>query len=358
MHFKKCITAIFPKYLTDHLMDGEDAHIMNRNKIIGGCVVVGLIGLFIFIFTPKNKDENELPIVAITQIATHPALDEVREGIITGLEKRGYKDGENIKIIFRNANGDASLTLPIAQDFVRRSPAVIVPISTPSTLAVQKSTKRIPIIFSGVADPKGSGIVSNFEHPGGNITGVCDRWPFEKQVKTFLDVFPDTKKIGMLYTQGDDVSRIGVESMKKIKDSLGFELILVPISSPQDIYTSAVALLQRVDTIFTGIDHMVLENMDGLAKAAKEAKKPLFGGEPGSVKKGAVIAYSIDMTEFGDTTADMIVEVLKGRNPKEMPVRVVSNGKILVNRSAANRFKLDISALKKKGVEFIEESSK
>ena len=98
-----------------------------RHALIAGLVLaLGGVGFYIALRTQPRKDR---PVVAITQIASHPALDEVREGIIDGLKKRGYTDGENIEIMFKNADGDASLTLAIAQDFARRSPAVIVPVT-------------------------------------------------------------------------------------------------------------------------------------------------------------------------------------------------------------------------------------
>jgi putative tryptophan/tyrosine transport system substrate-binding protein len=307
-----------------------------------------------------NGNENQTgndkprPIVAITQIATHPALDEVRAGIIEGLKKRGYEDGKNITIVFKNANGDPSLTLPIAEEFVRMNPSVIVPISTPSSLSVAKATKTIPVVFSGVTDPVGTGLVANLQHPGGNITGVSDQWPFEAQVAAFLRVFPKAHRIGMLYTRGDDVSKIGVDAMTELSKKLGFELRLSPVSQGSDIYPSAVALLRDVDTIYTGIDHLILENLDGLVKAAREARKPLFGGESGSVEKGGVLALSINMTSFGDLTAEQVVKVLGGQKPGDIPVAVVTNGDLLVNKAAATQFGLDLNALQNMGAKFVD----
>lgn len=178
-------------------------------------LIVALIAVAgVFIFLEKGRSHSDTPIIAITQIASHPALDEVRQGIVNGLEARGYRDGEGIQIVFRNANGDASLTVPIAQEFVRLDPAVIVPISTPSTISVANATDTVPIIFSGVADPVGSRLVPNLiDPPGGNLSGVSDQWPFRQQVEAFFSVFPERRHIGMLFTNGDDVSRIGVEAM-------------------------------------------------------------------------------------------------------------------------------------------------
>lgn len=290
--------------------------------------------------------------IAITQIATHPALDEVRAGLLAQLEKGG-KTSKNSRILFRNANGDASLSSAIAQEFARLNPDVVVPISTPSTLAVAREVRRAPIVFSGVTDPVGVGLLSSLERPGGNITGVSDRWPFGEQVRTFLRYFPAVRKVGMIYTRGDNVSEIGVRALRQLSAEIGFQLELRPVSAAADIYPSATALFRSVDAVYTGIDHLVLENMDGLVRASIEAQKPLFGGESGSVEKGAVLAVSINMTEFGRLTGDIVLRVLHGEAPGSIPVTIVKSGELLVNRAAAIRFAVDISALQKAGARFI-----
>jgi putative tryptophan/tyrosine transport system substrate-binding protein len=152
-----------------------------------------------------------------------------------------------------------------------------------------------------------------------------------------------------LYTRGDDVSAIGTKAVADLASTLGFRLQLVPVSAAQDVYPAAVSLLQSVDAVYTGIDHLLLENMDGLVKASREANKPLFGGESGSVQKGAVLAVSINMTKFGDLTSDMIVKVLNGSKPGDLPVEVVTNGDLLVNAASAKHFGLDLQSLKKRG---------
>jgi putative ABC transport system substrate-binding protein len=317
------------------------------------CVALSMIALVALTCCKGGQSAANLPVIAITQIATEPALDEVRSGIIAGLQKRGYSDGRNVKIVFENANGDASLTVPIAQEFVRMAPAVIVPISTPSTLSVAKITSSIPIVFSGVTDPVGIGLIKSLDKPGGNITGVSDQWPFRAQVSAFLRVLPQRRRIGMLYTKGDDVSKIGVEAMTKLSMELGFSLRSVPLSSGADVYPSAVALFRDVDVIYTGIDHLVLENLDSLVKASREARKPLFGGESGSVEKGAVLALTINMSAFGDETAGLIEEVLRGQKPGDIPVVVVTNGDLIINRETATQYGINVDLLQREGAKVI-----
>jgi len=325
---------------------------MNRYVLVGA-TAIAVIAAIALVAGNRMSDGVRGPIVGITQIATHPALDEVREGIIAGLAKRGFFDRKNVTIVFRNANGDASLTGPIAQEFVRLPASVIVPISTPSALAVAKTTKAIPIVFSGVSDPVGTRLVADMKRPGGNITGVSDQWPYAAQVQTFLEIFPTVKSIGVLYTRGDDVSAIGTKALSVLASTMNFRLQLVPISAPQDVYPAAVSLFQSVDAIYTGIDHLILENMDGLVKASREANKPLFGGESGSVEKGAVLAVSINMTQFGDLTSELVVKILNGASPGDLPVQVVTSGDLVVNAAGAKRFGLNRELLKERGAIFV-----
>ena len=324
-----------------------------RRTIIAGVLVAVVVAALAFMSGSLDRHGGNSRVIAITQISTIPALDEVRNGIISGLAKRGVVHGQNAQIVFRNANGDPSLTVPIAQEFVRLPATVIVPISTPSALAVASSTKTIPIVFSGVSNPVGVRLIADMKHPGGNITGVSDQWPYEAQIRTFLGIFPNVRTIGMLYTRGDDVSTIGTKAVADVSSSLNFRLQVIPVSASQDVYPAAVSLLRSVDAIYTGIDNLVLENMTSLVKAALEADKPLFGGESGSVEKGAVLAVSINMTKFGDLTSDLVVKVLDGARPADLPVQVVTDGDLLVNAAAAKRFGLDVEALKRRGATMI-----
>ena len=187
---------------------------MNRPTTIKfAWVAVGLAALAAITFLVSSRQKDDRPLVGITQIATHPSLDEVREGVIEGLSARGYKDKVNVRIEFRNANGDPSLTLPIAQEFVRQRAAVLVPITTPSTLAAAKATDRIPIIFAGVTDPVGVGLVKSLQNGAGNISGTSDQWPFKDQLTFFKELMPSLKTLGMLYKPGDDVSKVALAAM-------------------------------------------------------------------------------------------------------------------------------------------------
>jgi putative ABC transport system substrate-binding protein len=288
-----------------------------------------------------NCSREKVQTIGITQIVSHPSLDSVREGTLKGLADRGFEDGKNIRVVFRNANGDASLTLPIAQEFVRSNVAVIVPISTPSALAAAKSTNTIPIVFGGVTDPVGAGLVKDVTSPGGNITGTSDRWPFRQQLEFFTKLLPRMRKLGILYKPGDDVSKIAVDAIRENGPSFNLQVVAQPVSGPADVYPAAQRLFQDVDAIYTGLDNLIVENLQSVLKAAREANKPVLSGDEGSVEKGALAAFSVSMRDLGIATGNMVADVLQGKATASMPVQVITTGKGVVNLSTADDLKID-----------------
>ena len=309
-----------------------------KSKFLAALICLCLVALFWFF---KTKGTSGRPVIGITQIVSHPSLDEVRAGIINGLKAHGYEDGKNIEIMFRNANGDPSLTVPIAESFAQRPVSIMVPITTPSALACAKSSSTIPIVFGGVTDPVGVGLVKDLHNPGGNITGTCDRWPIAEQLKFFKELRPDLKKFAMLYKPGDDVSKWGLATAKDAAAKIGIEIVERPVSSSADIPQVLRLLLPEVDAVYTGMDNLVVENLDPVLKEAAQFQKPVFSGDIGSIRKGAAATVAISMDELGQETAAIIVRVLKGEPAGKIPVFVFSTGKKVINRSALKILQID-----------------
>ena len=88
-----------------------------------------------------------------------------------GLEKRGWSEGRNVHIDYRYAPAGAQAQV-LAKELVALQPDVIFANTTPITAALQRESRTVPIVFSGVADPIGSGFIASLPRPGGNITGV------------------------------------------------------------------------------------------------------------------------------------------------------------------------------------------
>ena len=158
--------------------------------------------------------------IGITQIATHPALDGLREGFKEALAAEGYVADKNVKYIEQNAEGDMATNSTIAQTLVSQKVDMILGISTPSTMAVVEAAKGtdIVILFGAVTDPVVAGIIENPEKPGGNITGINDMGPVAKHVDLIKEFLPDVKNIGTIYNAGEPNSVVQIDILKEKAD--------------------------------------------------------------------------------------------------------------------------------------------
>ena len=202
--------------------------IQKRMSLLIKIPLVILLFLIIISCGQKDTDKSQntnIKKVGITQIASHPGLDELRNGVMLGLSEKGWIEGKNIKYIYKNANRDPNLTIPIAESFVKAKVDLIIPLTTPSSLAAAKVTSKIPIVFGAVTDPVGVGLVQSIQSPGGNISGTSDKWPFKASIIFFQKIMPELYTIGMLFSPGDNISEFGLKEMRRLAEYNNFPLL-------------------------------------------------------------------------------------------------------------------------------------
>ena len=144
------------------------------------------------------------------------------------MAKDGFKDGENISIDYQNAQGDQTNLKTICQKFANNKYDLIIAIATPSAQAAVGETKEIPVVFSACTDPLGSGLVSNMEKPGQNVTGTSDAVSAEKIMQLALRITPDIKTIGALYSSSETNSIAVVNNLKEYASKNGMTVVELP----------------------------------------------------------------------------------------------------------------------------------
>lgn len=134
--------------------------------------------------------------IGVLQLMEHDALDAAYQGFVDGLAEAGYKDGEQIKIDFQNAQGEQANCQTIADKFVSDKVDLVLAIATPAAQAMANATQDIPILVTAVTDPADAKLVASNEAPGGNVTGTSDMNPVEAQMKLLKQLVPDAKNVG------------------------------------------------------------------------------------------------------------------------------------------------------------------
>src|SRR5579875_326399 len=267
--------------------------------------------------------------VGISQFAPHPSLDAATQGFKQALKDKGLK----VKFDEQNAQADINNTQSIAKNFVGEKEDLIFANATPSATAALNATKEIPIIFTSVTDPVGSGLVKSFDKPGGNITGTTDNHPdATKKTISFITDEVKAKKIGVIYNSGEENSRVQVKAVKKITDEKGAKLIEVSVSNTSEVKQAAESLVGRVDAIYIPTDNTVVTALDSVIAVANNKKIPLFVGELDSMKKGAVAASGFSYYDLGYQSGLMAADILTGKKkPSEIPVELPKTLKLVIN---------------------------
>lgn len=281
--------------------------------------------------------------VAITQIVEHPALDSVRKGVKDVLEEAGWKEGENLTWNYQSAQGAPATAAQIAKKFAGEAPDVIVAIATPSAQAVVASARNSNIIFSAVTDPVGAKLVPDWEKPLPNVSGVSDLTPINKHLKLIKDAVSTATRLGVIYNPGEANSVSIINLVKRFAPLHKLEVVEAVSPKSADVQTAARSLLGKVDVIYLPTDNTVISAMEGIIKVAQQAKIPVFAGDTDSVKRGAVAALGFNYYDVGRQTGHMVVDVLHGKMPGELPVQGVEKTELFVNPAAAESMGLTLN---------------
>lgn len=300
----------------------------------------------------SEKDGEKTFKVGISQFAAHPSLDAATEGFKKALEEKGIK----VEYDEQNAQADMNNVQTIADNFVGDKVDLIFANATPSATSALNATKDIPIIFTSVTDPVGSGLVKSFDQPGDNITGTTDNHP-EGTAKTinFITEEVKAKEIGVIYNSGEQNSVVQVEEVKKLAEDKGSKLVEVSVSTSAEVKQAAESLVGRVDAIYIPTDNTVVSALESVISVANSKKIPLFVGELDSMKKGAVAASGFEYFDIGYQSGLMAAEILSGnKKASEIPVELPNSLTLIINKKAAEAQGLEVKDEWKEIGEFYE----
>lgn len=308
-------------------------------KMIGFIAILTIILTVAFFSdtdTTAQPSENELPVVGVLQLTSHPALDLIYEGIVDALNEAGYVDGETMILDFQNAQGDQSNLNSMSTRFVSRDADVMVGIATPAAQSLANASSQIPIVLGAVTDPEASNLVASNEEPGGNITGVSDETPIQEQFELIQEILPEAKSIGILYSSSEDNSIVQGEKAAEIAKEMGFETITMTVSSTNDVSQIGSALASQVDAIWVPTDNTVASAMNTLVEAADAEGIPIIPAVDTMVEQGGLATVGLNQYELGKLTGEMAAAILDGKiDPATTPIQYLEQGDIFVNPEKA-----------------------
>lgn len=289
-------------------------------------------------------NDNKVYKIGVLQLIQHAALDKANEGFIAALDDAGIK----YEVDQQNASGEQANCQTIAEKLVNDGNDLILAIATPAAQAVAGVTTEIPIILTAVTDPAESGLVTDNNAPGGNVTGTSDLTPVKEQMELLKQLIPDVKTVGILYCSAESNSQIQAQMAKDALDEMGIGYIEKTVSESNYIQATVESMIGKVDVIYSPTDNMIAAGMATVGMIAEENKIPVICGESGMVMAGGLATYGIDYYELGYMAGEQAVEILvNGKNPADMPIEYLPADKceLTVNEEFAAAVGVDISAI-------------
>lgn len=316
-----------------------------RKKVLA-VMMSAMMGTMMMGMAVQASEEPEAVTVGISQFAEHGSLDNCREGFLQGLDEAGYVEGENLTVIYENAQSDTGTAATISDSFVSQGVDLVCAIATPTAMSAYNSCMdtEIPVIYTAVSDPLSAGLIDEEGANVGNITGTCDQLPVKEQLEMIRELMPDAKTVGILYTTSEANSISTIETYKELAGDYGFEIVDTGISTIADVELAAQDLAGKVDCISNLTDNTVVSALQTVLAAANDAGIPVFGSEIEQVRNGCMAAMGIDYVELGKQTGAMAAKVLKGEaKASEMNYETCSGASLYVNTAAAENigFTLD-----------------
>jgi putative ABC transport system substrate-binding protein len=274
-------------------------------------------------------------------LVSGPENDPVNQALAAAfrqaLEKLGWSEGRNINLDMRFAP-DAGQFQPLAKELVALQPAVILAHSTPVVAAVKRESRTIPIVFTSVSDPIGSGFTASLPKPGGQITGflLYEDGIVGKWLAMLKEIAPSLQRAAIIANPKNTPYDYFMRSAQAAAPRLGIELVASQIENTTAIERtiSSFASTPNGGLVFLP-DASVLANRDLVVALAGRYRLPAVYFYRPFVTAGGLMSYDIDRVEQFSQAAGYVDRILKGEKPADLPVQAPTKYETVLNLKTA-----------------------
>ena len=299
--------------------------------------------------TGQQSADGTVYKVGICNYVDDASLNQIVENIQARLTALGEEKGVTFQVELENCNADATVLNQIIANFMADGVDLMVGVATPVATAMQAATEDsgIPVVFSAVSDPVGTGVVESLEAPGANITGTSDYLDTNATMDLIFAADPDADKIGLLYDVGQDSSTTPIAHAREYLESKGIEVVERTGTTTDEVMLAAQALVSDgVDAVFTPTDNTIMTAELAIYETFADAGIPHYTGADSFALNGAFLGYGVDYANLGVETANMVAEILvDGADPATTPVMTFDNGTATVNTETCAALGLDYDVI-------------
>jgi len=257
----------------------------------------------------------------------------------------GWIDGRNVRMDPRWGGGDSNRIRALAHELVGLQPDIIVTNGTLESVAVQRETRTIPIVFANVSDPVASGIVARLDRPTGNITGFANLEASlgGKWLELLAEIAPGLKRATVMFNPDAAPVSAFMPSLETAARSLKVAPTIAPVHGDREIETAIIALgrepgggLVLLPDAFTQVHRAPI------ISAAARNNVPAVYFLSTFARDGGLLSYGIDQVDSWRRAASYVDRILRGAKPGDLPVQFPTKFEMVVNLKAAKALGLTV----------------
>jgi putative ABC transport system substrate-binding protein len=297
-----------------------------------------------------QAQQKAMPVVGYLSGQSINARASFERAFHAGLEAQGFREGSNIVIEYRSAEGQPKHLDTLAADLVRLKVSVIAATGGPlSGLAAKRATNDIPIVFtSGLMDPVNAGLVSSLNRPGGNLTGVYFLIGelVAKRLALMKELLPSMTRVAVLTNPSYSEATAAAKRYTEIAASkLGLRLQTVEAATREGLSSVFDGLAaERPDALFVSPDPFFTTLRADLVALAARHRIPVSFGNREYVESGGLMSYGPDIAGSYHQVGAYVGRILKGDRPADLPVVQPTKYELALNLRTAKALGIEFPA--------------
>jgi putative tryptophan/tyrosine transport system substrate-binding protein len=315
---------------------------MDRRTFVGSLAGGLLVAPLAAAAPPAAKTVTVGFVEAGSRSANQHFLDAFRQG----LRDLKYIEGQSIFVEDRWADGRPERFPELIADLIRLQVDVLVVASTPGADAAKKITSSVPVVFWGVADPAGTGVVASLGHPGGNITGVAlgtEDGLAGKWAELLKELVPNTTQLAVLGNPNGLGLTPRVRELRAAAATLKVTLHIFEVRSVKEFEGAFNAISKtRAGGLVVVVDPLTLRYRENIVRLAAQTRLPAVYGFGEFVRSGGLIAYGPRVSDQARRAAVYVDKILNGVKPADLPVEQPAEFELVINLKTARALGLTV----------------
>lgn len=314
-------------------------------RIVKKSFAVAMVFIIFTLFSAEAWAKPKIGVLLFTQ-ETH--YKEALNGIMAQLKKEGFGESR-ADFIMENAEGSKIKVIELAKKFVETRVDLVIVLGTSATLIAMQEIKDIPIVFSMVYDPVGSGIARDWESSGNNTTGSSTYMPRMSNVIQVLKELAPLKKLAVLYQPNEKDSVAQLKELQEEQAKSQVSIVPVPITAKDDVTQLLPSVIGSADALYIASSSILGEMVPTIVDMATKAKLITIAKVKERAERGVLLGVYADSYAVGLLGGERAAKVLKGAKPSTIPIGTLKRFDIILNMKTAKagQFKLPPKFMKK-----------